>query len=62
MNIHYGEVVFLKRKKNRCPFTPGSAFVFLGVGIVSVCIFPSQWMIVIMAVVLVIAGIVLMNH
>ncbi|MBQ7961641.1 MAG: hypothetical protein IJ289_03500 [Clostridia bacterium] len=52
----------MKRKRNKCPFTPGSAFVFLGVGIVSVCIFPSQWMVVIMAVILVVAGITLMKH
>lgn len=52
----------MKRNKKKRPFAAGSAFVFLGVGIVTVCIFPSEWMVVIMAVVLVIAGVTLMKH
>lgn len=52
----------MKRNKKKRPFAVGSAFVFLGMGIVTVCIFPSEWMVVIMAVVLVVAGIALMKH
>lgn len=49
-----------KKKKKSC--SPGIALVALGVGVVMVCIFPSRWMVTIMACVLVVAGLMLMKN
>ncbi len=37
----------------------GSIFIFLGIGIVLVNIFPDKWMLVILAAALVVAGVIL---
>ncbi len=52
----------MKRRngKNNC-FT-GGAFVFLGAGIITVCIFPSEWMIVIAALGMICAGVALLKR
>lgn len=46
-----------RHKKN----PSGLIFVFLGLGIVLVCIFPAQWMLVILALTLIAAGIMMMK-
>ncbi len=51
----------MKRRNKKGMIAAGCAFVFLGVGIIVVCIFPSEWMIVILALTLIAAGISLMN-
>lgn len=61
MNIHYGEVFRVKKKK-KCSEPTGIAFVMLGLGIALVCIFPSKWMVIILALALVAAGILLMKR
>lgn len=62
MNIHYGEVFFLKRNCNNKKSNVGVVFVAFGIGIVSVIIFPSEWIVVISAIMLVVVGIMLMNR
>lgn len=52
----------MKKKKKKCSCSPGVAFAALGVGIVMVCIFPSRWMVAIMACALVVAGLMMMKH
>ncbi|MBQ8209270.1 MAG: hypothetical protein IJZ35_01625 [Clostridia bacterium] len=43
-------------KKNS---TFGTIFIFLGIGIVLVNIFPEKWMLVILSAVLVVAGVII---
>lgn len=62
MNIHYGEVFFLKRNSNKKKCNVGIIVVAFGVGIVSAIIFPSKWIVVISAIMLVVVGIMLINR
>lgn len=52
----------MKRNSNKNNGRIGIAFVALGFGIVAVCIFPSEWIVVITAVTLVAAGLMLMKR
>ncbi len=61
MNVHYGEVFVLKKKK-KCGSDIGIAFVMFAVGLITVCIFPSEWIVVFTACMLVTAGIILMRR
>ena len=45
-----------RRPKGHKNNTYGLVFIFMGVGIVLVNIFPAKWMLVILAAVLVVAG------
>ncbi len=47
-----------RRRKN---FSSGMIFIALGIGVVLVCIFPTKWMLVVLAAALVAAG-CMMNH
>lgn len=51
----------MKKKKKQSEPT-GVAFAALGLGIVLVCLFPSKWMIIIMAIALIVAGVMLMKR
>ena len=62
MNIHYGEVFFLKRNCNKKNNSVGIIFVAFGIGVVSVSIFPSKWIVVIYAIMLVVVGVMLINR
>lgn len=50
----------MKRKRHK-KRPSGLIFVFLGIGIVLVCIFPTEWMLVLLAIALIAAGIMLMT-
>lgn len=52
----------MKRNCNKNNSRIGLIFIALGTGIVAVCIFPTEWIVVITAVTLVIAGLMLMKH
>lgn len=49
-----------RKKKNKGSI--GVTFCALGVGVIMVCLFPSKWMVIIMALALVMAGAMLMKH
>lgn len=48
-----------RRPKGRKSNPYGVVFIFLGIGIVLVNIFPAKWMLVILAAVLVVAGVII---
>lgn len=52
----------MKRNSNKKNCHVGIAFVALGIGIVAVCIFPSEWIVAIIAITLVVAGVMLMKR
>ena len=52
----------MKRNCNNKKSNVGVVFVAFGIGIVSVIIFPSEWIVVISAIMLVVVGIMLMNR
>ncbi len=51
----------MKRNK-KCGIDLGICFVMFAVGIVVVCIFPSEWIVVLSAIMLIAAGIILMKR
>ncbi len=52
----------MKRNCNKNNSRTGIIFIALGAGIIAVCIFPTEWIVVITAVTLVAAGLMLMKH
>ncbi len=48
-----------RRPKGHKSNTYGIVLIFLGIGIVLVNIFPAKWMLVILAAVLVVAGVII---
>lgn len=48
-------------RKRRRKSPTGLIFVFMGVGVILVCIFPTEWMLVLMALTLIAAGVMLMK-
>lgn len=50
----------MNRKRHR-KSPSGLMFVFFGIGIVLVCVFPVEWMLIILAAMLIAAGVMIMK-
>ena len=50
------------KKNKKCGSDIGVAFVTFSVGIVIVCLFPLKWIVVLTAILLVVAGVILMKR
>lgn len=52
----------MKRNSNKKNDRIGIVLTALGIGIVTMCIFPSEWIVAITAITLVVAGVMLMKR